>query len=360
MTESRTEPARHLTRRQAGGALMAGAALASFGRAARAARTVTIAGFGDWFQAAFEQAVIAPFKKANPAFGVFFYPVNTSLQSLGLLRGQRYAPSTDLALMDSAAAERATAEKLLETVTPATMPVLRELTRSALLEGTDAPIMAWDTLAIGYSRERVQSPPKSWQGLWNGAYSRIAVQTPPDLAGLAFTQAASTVFGGRGDLQSLNIGLNALMALAPRVSAWNPRPDVATVVAYGDAALGPVWNGAGQAQAAKMPNRFGVVLPSDGSPALPITIGLVKSAPQAEGARALMSWILGREAQTALAEVMALAPANQTATPSEAARVRAGATPAATERRMAIDWPVMMQIRDQLAAEWRHRNLASR
>ncbi len=61
------------------------------------------------------------------------------------------------------------------------------------------------------------------------------------------------------------------------------RPDVATAVAYGDAAIGPLWNGAGQAQATKMPNRFGVVLPSKGSPALPITVGLVKGVPQAEG-----------------------------------------------------------------------------
>jgi putative spermidine/putrescine transport system substrate-binding protein len=340
--------------------LLTGTAVPVAQRSAQAARTVTIAGFGDWFQAAFEQAVIAPFKKANPTVSVFFYPVNTSLQTLGLLRGQRYVPSMDLVLMDIAVAQSATTEKLLEPVTPETMPVLRELVPSARPEGTDAPIMAWDTLAIGYNRERVQTPPKSWQGLWNGAYSQIAIQTPPDLAGLAFTQVASTAFGGHGDLESLNIGLNALMALAPRVSAWNPQPDVATVVAYGDAAIGPLWNGAGQARAAKMPNRFGVVLPSDGSPALPITVGLVKGTLQAEGARALMSWILGREAQTALTEVMALAPANLTANPSQAARAKAGATPEATGRRMAIDWLAMMQIREQLAAEWRHRNLASR
>jgi len=347
-------------RRQVAGLLLGGLALPGLVRPARAAQTVTVAGFGEWFQAGFEQAVIAPFKKANPRLGVFFYPFNTSLQTLGLLRGQRFVPSIDIALMDIAAAQRATAEKLLEPVTPETMPVLRDLAPSAQQEGIDAPVMAWDTLAIGYSRELVKTPPNSWRGLWNGAYAQIAVQTPPDLAGLAFTQAASTAFGGHGDLQSLNVGLNALMALAPRISMWNPRPDVATAVAYGDAAIGPLWNGAGQTQAAKMPDRFGVMLPSEGSPALPITVGLVKGAPQTEGARTLMNWILGREAQTALVEVMALAPANLAASPSQAARIRAGATPEIIARRMAIDWPVMMQIREQLAAEWHRRNLANR
>src|SRR5690349_14079790 len=81
------------TRRALGKALVsAGAAIAVADGRARAARTVTLIGFGDWFQPAFEQAVLGPFKKANPGFDVFFYPVATSLQTLALLRGQRSYP----------------------------------------------------------------------------------------------------------------------------------------------------------------------------------------------------------------------------------------------------------------------------
>lgn len=348
-----------LTRRQTAALLLGGLATAALPRAARAARTITLIGFGDWFQPAFEQAVLAPFKKAHPDFGIFYYPVANSLQILGLLRGQRVAPSIDVALMDIAAARQATLEKLLDPVTPAAMPVLKELTQAALSPDIDSPVMAWDTLAIGYSRDLVKTPPTSWHGLWDGAYTQIALPIPPDLAALAFTQAASTAFGGHGDLPSLNVGLNALMTLAPRVSLWNPRPDIATAVAFGDAAIGPVWNGMGQAQAVKMPARYGVVLPVDGSPALPINVGLAKNAPQPEAARALVSWILGREAQTAIAEIMALAPANASADPTRAALVKAGATPEEVANRMAIDWTVMMAIRDQLAAEWRRRHLAA-
>ncbi len=347
------------TRRQAAALLLGGLAAATLPRTARAARTITLIGYGDWFQPAFEQAVIAPFRKAHPEFDVFFYPVTNALQTLGLLRGQRVVPSIDVALMDIAIARQATLEKLLDPLTPAAMPVLSELTPAALSPAVDAPVMAWDTLVIGYSRDLVKSPPTTWHGLWDSAYTQIALPTPPDLAALAFTQAASTAFGGHGDLASLDVGLNALMTLAPRVSMWNPRPDVATAVAFGDAAIGPVWNGMGQAQALKMPTRCGIVLPGDGSPALPINVALAKDAPQAEGGRALVSWILGREAQAAITETMALAPANAAADPTQAARAKAGATPDDVARRMAIDWTIMMSIRDQLAAEWRRRHLAA-
>ncbi len=349
----------HPTRRQTAGLLLGGLGTALLPRRARAANTITLIGYGEWFQPAFEQAVIVPFKKAHPDFDVFFYPVTNALQTLGLLRGQRIAASIDVALMDIAIARQATLEKLLDPVTPAALPVLTELTPAALPANVDAPVMAWDTLAIGYSRDLVNTPPTSWHGLWDGAYTQIALPTPPDLAALAFTQAASTAFGGHGDLPSLNVGLNALTTLAPRVSQWNPRPDIATAVAFGDAAIGPVWNGMGQAQARKMPTRFGVVLPGDGSPALPINVALVKNAPRADGGRALVSWILGREAQTAITEIMALAPANASADPSQVALAGAGATPEMVARRMATDWTIMMAIRDQLAAEWRRRHLAA-
>lgn len=321
------------------------------------ARTITLGAFGGWLQAGLEQAVLVPFRKANPAWNVFVYPAATSLQLLNILAEQRLMPSMDLVLLDIAAARQASAANLLERISPDTMPVLKELSQAALPDGTAAPIMAWDSLAIGYNRALVRTPPASWLGLWNGAYARIAVQTPPDQAGLAFTQAASTAFGGHGDLDSLNVGLNALEALAPRVSLWNPRAGVITAVALGDAAIGPVWNGGAQAQAAKTPDRFGVILPGEGTPALPLTVGLVRNAPRTEGARALFAWILGREAQTAMTEAMALAPANASANPSPAALLRANATQDQVRRRMAIDWPVMTQIRDQLAAEWRRRNL---
>jgi putative spermidine/putrescine transport system substrate-binding protein len=329
---------------------------AGFASTVSAASPITVAGY-DWAQPGFTKAVIAPFRKANPGLDVFYYPAATSRQILGLLQTEQYAPSIDVALIDSAAAQEATARNLLQPITAADFPVLSELRPDAQIPGSVAPIMAWDTLAIGYSRDLVAAPPKSWHGLWDGSASQIALQTPPDQIALAFTQAASTAFGGKGDVGSLSIGLNAISTLAPRVSKWDPRPDTYTAVGFGDAAIGPGWNGPAQAKAAMMPSRYGVILPDDGSPTLPITAALVKNAPKATAARTFITWILSRSAQQAITETLFLAPANTTAAPSAAAVVRAAATPEAIARRMPMDWKVMMAVREQLANAWQRRNL---
>jgi putative spermidine/putrescine transport system substrate-binding protein len=332
--------------------------VAGFSRAASAAIPITVAGY-DWAQQGFTDAVIAPFRKANPGLDVFYLPAATSLQIFGLLQTERYAPSIDIALIDSAAAQEATGRNLLEPITATDFPVLSELRPDAQIPRSVAPVMAWDTLAIGYSRDLVATPPKSWHDLWDGSASQIALQTPPGQIALAFSQAASTAFGGKGDLPSLSIGLNAIGTLAPRVSKWDPRPDIYTAVAFGDAAIGPGWNGPAQAKAATMPTRYGVILPDDGSPTLPITVAMVKNAPRAAAASKLVAWILSRPAQEAITETLSLSPSNTTAAPSAAALTRAAATPEAIARRMPIDWWVMMAIREQLVDAWQRRNLGA-
>jgi putative spermidine/putrescine transport system substrate-binding protein len=339
--------------------LAAGAALAGIGRSAAAATTITVAG-PDWAQQGFASAVVAPFRRANPGLDVFYYPAATALQIFSLVQTERFGPSIDIALIDSVTSQAATARGLLQPITAADFPVMGELLPDAQIPRSVAPVMAWDTLAIGYSRDLVAAPPKSWHDLWDGGASQIALPTPPSLIALAFNQAAACAFGGKGDLQSLNIGLNAIGALAPRVSKWDPRPDVYTAVAFGDAAIGPGWNGPARTKAAAMPSRYGVVLPEDGSPPLPIVLALVKNAPKANAAAKLVAWILGRPAQEAMTESLFLAPANATATPSAAALALAGATPKAIARRMPIDWWAMTAIKEQLVDAWQQRNLGAR
>jgi putative spermidine/putrescine transport system substrate-binding protein len=329
-------------------------------RPSRAARDITFAGYGDWFQAAFDPIVLAPFRKAHPDIPVFYYPIGNSFQALSMLRSGRLYPSADVVLLDAGVAARATREKLVEPLTPETMPAMKDLRPDAVMPDTAGPVMIWDSLALGYNPGLVAAPPHAWRDLWDSAYGRIAVQTPPDPAALALTQMASTLFGGQGDLQSLDIGITALTALVPRIVLWDPRPDIYAAVTYGDAAIGPCWNGRARNQAAKMPGRFAAVLPEEGSPVLATTVNLVKGTPQPDAARTLIAWLLGAEAQRLMAEAMFFAPANAGTGVPAAALALAGATPAMMSRRMAMDWAMMTAIRDQLAAEWRRRNLAGR
>ena len=174
------------------------------------------------------------------------------------------------------------------------------------------------------------------------------------------TAVAGRLFGGGELLRSLEVGLVALAQLAPRVVLWDPVPDIYTAIAVGDAAIGPGWNARAQNQAALTPGRFAAAIPEEGSPVMVTSINLVKNAPQPAAARALISWLLGPEAQRLLAEAMFYAPVNAKADISTASLARVGATPAMVAKRMDMDWVVVDAIRDQITREWRRRNLAGR
>ncbi len=329
-------------------------------RPARAAREVTIIGAGGWFQTAFDTTVLGPFRKAHPDIAVFFYPLGNAFQVLGLLRGQRAAPSSDIALVETGVAARATTEGLFSPLDAATMPVIKDLISQAIMPGIAGPALMLDSLALGYNPARVKRAPQTWRNLWDPSYGpRIALQTPPNPVALALTAVAGGLFGGGTAAQSLDSGLTALAQLTPRVVLWDPVPDVYSAIAAGDADIGPGWNARAQNQAALTPGRFGAAVPGDGSPIVATTINLVKGAPQQAAARTLIAWLLGPEAQKLLTEALYFAPVNTKADISGASLARAGAAPEMVAHRKEMDWATVDAIRGQIAAAWRKRNLGN-
>jgi putative spermidine/putrescine transport system substrate-binding protein len=329
-------------------------------RSATAARPVTFAGYGSWFQTAFDSLILQAFRKAHPDIPVVYYSVGNSFQSLGLLRGQRTRPSTDIVLMEPAVAAQANAEGLLEPLTSAMLPVMADLIPQAMQIGLAGPALMLDSLVLGYNPALSGRAPRLWRQLWDPAYGRrIALQTPPDPIGLAMTAVGAALFG-RGDPETaLDIALNALGQLGPRVAVWDPVPDTYSAIAAGDADIGPCWNARAQNQAGLTPGRFAAIYPEEGSPYLPITVNLVKGSAQSDAARTLIAWLLGPEAQRLLTATMNFAPVNTTVTISAALLVRAGATPAMAARRVVLDWVAVTAVRDQFTAAWRDRGLAN-
>jgi putative spermidine/putrescine transport system substrate-binding protein len=327
-------------------------------RPARAARSVTLAGVGGWFQTVFDATVLGAFRKAHPEIAVFYYPVGNGFQALELLREQRALPSTDVVLLETGVATRATTLGLLVPLDAGALPVMKDLIPQAILPGIAGPALMLDSLVLGYNPAQVARAPQTWRNLWDTAYGRrIALQTPPDPAALALTAVAGGLFGGGSPSQTMEAGLTALTQLAPRVVLWDPVPDVYTAIAAGDADIGSGWNAPAQSQAARTPGRFAATIPDDGSPVLATTINLVKGSPQPAAAGTLIAWLLGPKAQRLLTEALYFAPVNTRADIPTASLARAGATPAIVARRKEMDWSAVDTIRNQLAVEWRKRNL---
>jgi putative spermidine/putrescine transport system substrate-binding protein len=355
------QPIRRVVSRRRLGAGVVLALPAVITRPARAARSLTFGSIGGWFGSAFDGTVLAAFRKTHPEITVFYYPLANSFQVLGMLRGQRTNPSTDVVLLDPGTAHRATAEGLLDVLDPDTTPVLKDLISQATLKGIAGPAMVLDSLSIGYSPAQIAGVPRNWHDLWDTGFgNRLALQTPPDPVALALTAIAGAMFGG-GDLyRAMYVGMTALAQLGPRVVDWDPVPDIYIAISVGDAAIGPCWNAHGQNQALLTPGRFAANIPADASPVRATTIHLVKGAPEPDAARTLIAWLLSPEAQRLLTETMFFAPVNAKADIAAASLARAGASPAMVAKRMDLDWVAVDAIRDQVAAEWRKRNLAGR
>ena len=121
---------------------------------------LTLAGRGGWFQTAFDTTVLGAFRKTHPDIAVFYYPSGDAFQTLGLLREQRASPSTDVVLLETGVATRATTEGLLVPLDAGTMPVIKDLIPSAVMPGTAGPALILDSLALGYSPARATQAPR--------------------------------------------------------------------------------------------------------------------------------------------------------------------------------------------------------
>src|SRR6185503_14317125 len=121
---------------------------------------------------------------------------------------------------------------------------------------------------------------------WSGLDS-IAIPSPPDPAGIAFSVIAGRLFSGGDEQRATGDGVSAISELAPRIASWDPRPDVYHAVGDGYAKYGVGWNMLGQVFSDRMSGRLGVAFPNEGTVSRVTTVSLVKGAPQPEAARAL-------------------------------------------------------------------------
>jgi putative spermidine/putrescine transport system substrate-binding protein len=314
---------------------------------------LTFAAYAGLFQELYEPAVVAPFVKAHPENGVFYYGVPSSTQILGTLRRQRTDPKIDVALLDLAEAKAATDEGLVEPLTPQLLPVLNELAAPARFPGIAGVALFSEPLVMLHDTARTQAPP-TWRSLWMKRNDHaIAIPAPPDPIGIGFTLIAAHLFGGSGALHAWQDGLNAIGDLAPRVQTWQLRPDVYHVVTSGDALYGVGWNMPAQIFADRFEGRLGVSYPADGTISRVTTVNLVKGAPRAEAARAFIAWLLGMEAQRAMVEQMHLGPFNAKAKYPRAALERTANTPDRTAKAIPVDWPFVEAGREEIIRHWR-------
>lgn len=349
-----------LTRRKA---LVLGAASVAMpwvSRAQAQERKITLAAYSGIFEDIYKRTVVEPFMKANPGIRVNYVGAPTSAQNLGTLRAQKAAPQIDICIMDVVVAKAGGDENIYKKVTAEQLPVMKQLTPAALIEGVPGPAVTFDTVVLMYAPGKFPTPPTSWKELWNKKHAgRIAIDAPPNLLGLALTLIANKMAGGGDYRQSVAKGIELLGEMAPLVQTWDPKPDAYSAVVNGVVDLSIGYNARTQTFAKQTPDRIAAAMPEEGSVSQINTINLVNGSGQTEAALQFMSYALSAETQAAFTEALYYAPSNKEAPISEDARQRTAATPERMAKIMDVDWIEVAKIRDGITEQWR-RNVTSR
>jgi len=319
-------------------------------------QTVTLAAYSGIFQDHYTRAVVEPFMKAHPNIKVQFYGMPNSAQMLGTLRAQKAAPQIDVMIMDVSVAKAATDEGLFDKVDESVSKHVADLYPTARVPGVGGVAVTFDNLVLLYNKDQVKTAPTSWSALWDKQYAgKVTIPAVPDIQGTTLTIIADKMAGGQDYKKSVDAGIKKLGELAPNVQTWDPKPDVYTPIANGQAALGIGWNARAQVYADASGGKLGVVLPEEGSGFQINTINLVKNAPASDAAKTFIDYALKPETQAAFTEAMFYAPTNAKAQEKISKEALSRTAAGSMERMIDIDWIAVAGIRDQITEQWRRR-----
>jgi putative spermidine/putrescine transport system substrate-binding protein len=321
---------------------------------------ITLVGYADIFQDHYRAAVVEPFMRRFPNIRVNYFPGNTSAQTLGMVRGQRGDPQTDVVIFDVTTAMIGNREGLFERISEQDAPALAELfpdARGVAGEGF-GPAVTWDHLVIIYDAQRVQPAPTSLRALWNPALrGQIGISAPPNIQGLALTAIIARMEGA-DFRQTIDPAIARLRELAPLVATFEPQPDGATMVLGGQLLYATHWNARAQLQRDLSNGRLGVLLPPEGSVFQINTINVTAGTKNRAAAMAFVNYAIGQEAQKTFTERMFYAPVNARAQIAPAAVARTAAGEEARARMIPLDWGFVTTVRDQWNNRWRREVIA--
>ncbi|GAA2358767.1 ABC transporter substrate-binding protein [Streptomyces sp. XM4011] len=299
--------------------------------------TITFMGFYGTFQDAFTEQVIKPFEDANPGIKVTYVPIQNSSEVLAKLRASTSRPAADVALMDSSVAPTANEEGLFARLDPEQVPNLDRLVDEAASKDGFGPGLTLDSLSILYNTERVDTPPTSWNDLWDEEYRGRLAMPIADTRGVALIIALSQILGTDYQ-QDIDPAIDRLKELAPAVETWQPAPDVYTAVQSGEADIAVGWNARGQFYQDTSGGVVAPVLPEEGTVTQINTINLVNNSPRAEAAQKFIDYAISAEAQQAFDEAAYYAPVNKDTELAPEVRDRTTASAEQQARQIPVDW----------------------
>jgi putative spermidine/putrescine transport system substrate-binding protein len=314
---------------------------------------VTLMAYAGVFKDNYVKAVVEPCMAQYPGIEVTYQEGQNSAQMLAQLRTQKDDPQVDVVIMDVSIADTGNQEGLFQPLDPAVVTNLADLYDDAKVADNYGPSVTFDNLVLIYNTELVETPPTSWNVLWEEEYAgKVIIPAPPDIQGLALTIITNNMEGADYK-ETIDPAIERLAEVGPNVLTFDPQPDQYTIVTSGDAALAVGWNARAQLYASQSEGKMAVVLPDEGSVFQKNTINLVNETENAEAAQVFINCALSAEMQASFAETMYYAPVNKNAKVSEEVLARTASSPELVEKMIPVDWAYVATVRDDWLERWR-------
>jgi putative spermidine/putrescine transport system substrate-binding protein len=276
---------------------------------AEAEEVVNVQTWGGSLGESFQKNIVEPFEAETGIKVVLSYGM--AADALAKVRAQQANPQVDIAMMGQTEAISLWDEGLLDVLDPAEIPNLGNLVDSAVYADDGGSIfyvgMYGYVLELIYRTDSIENPPKSWGDLWKPEYAgEIMFPSPAVLS--AHSQVMAARING-GDESNMEPGWEALKALAPSIVAvYRSDAETYNLIASGEALIGPalMYTTLDLMKAGVPVAR---VSPAEGSPVSWDGITLVTGAPNAEGAKKLIDFMLSRPVVEAHVNEVATIPA---------------------------------------------------
>lgn len=272
------------------------------------AEEVRVAWYGGNWGDAFQSCIATPFTEAT---GIQVVPeIGTSNTTLAKLRQQKDKPLIDVAFLDGGISELAEADGLLREIDAAKVPSLDNLQMQSVYKSrTGQPFagsIGYYSLGITYDKREVESPPKSWDDLWNKEYEgAVIIPSPANSSGIPFIVFLANIW---------NVPTSNLSPVYERlqqldvVSYFDSSGAASNAFQAGEAVIGAHFNVGAWALADKgLPIGFSV--PKEGVWATDARVHLVKDSPQPAAAEKFINQAFTPETAACLAKNLYLGPA---------------------------------------------------
>jgi putative spermidine/putrescine transport system substrate-binding protein len=282
---------------------------------------VVVASFGGAWERDLRADLIEPFEKAHNV--KVDYVVGLSSETLARVKAQKDSPQVDVIMLDDILTTDAANQGLVEKLTVAEVPNLKDLRKDAHLAGDTGAGFTFSATVLMYNREKVTPAPTSWKALWDPKYKgHVAIPHINTTYGLHMLMTAAKLYGGNE--MNVQAGLAALKKLQQENEAvvYTSVTQLNTMAQQGQVWLAPfssVWVN----QLDKGGTPVAVAVPQEGIYPIFTAWSVVKGAKNRAAAMQFVNYALRKDVQEKFAPRAMLAPAtaNATLTPEMEKRV---------------------------------------